>query len=533
MQDVPQPLDNALAEQSPKAESQKILPYKVAVLLLTLMFACFVAELAAVASVIWPQWNSLVLTPLLVITLVAGFYRWVWFHERWRIDDGNLSQAVMVAEIIVLAILARVIAYLVSPSDFSRDIPTIATAPIRLLLGQFPIYFITMFLTWLLGRKFARLAALLYLRPSELHPLSEDETAHAQMLFDGDRRTALSTFTDNWRFGAFVMVAVTLYILFFTDANNRASAVAIRPLLLTATSIYFVLGLIWNAWGRMRYLRTSWQSRKLQEPTSLMLHWTRYLVLLLLFAAIPAVILPGGYEIPLGWLNNLFGFINFNSGQQRGNAVPPKGLLPVTPRPTPIPRVQPHSTPGPDLSWLPILLFWVVTVVLLVYALRVLSRTGLGKFQLPNFFFLQWLATGWNFLLNLFKFNVRLKKTEALVGAEIINEDVRPGLFDFLRPDRPPADPRARIRFYYKKLLRKGAKSNLPRAKGMTPDEYARYLQSQIATPTEAAPDLYGLTDSFAEARYSPHSISAEQAEQVEQQWQRLESQIQIEKKDE
>lgn len=533
MQDAPQPADNILAglsqpENSPKAESEKILPYKAALLQIVLMFGCFVAECAALASVIWPDWNALIITPLLMATLVAGFYRWVWFHERWHVDDTNLSKAVMGAELIILAIAARIAGYLVSPADFNRDMADIVVSPISLLIGQFPIFFITMFISWWLGRKFARLAGLLYLRPSELNPLAEDEVAHAQMLFDSDRRLALSQFTDFWRFGAFFMVAPTLYILFLTAANQKASAVAIQPLLLTFTTAFFVLGLIWNAWGRMRYLRTSWQTRKFQEPANLMMSWTRYLVFLLLLAAIPAVILPGGFQIPLGWLADLLNSIHLGDGKTYGgSAQKPPALLPITPRPQQLPQPPAHSTPGPDLSGLFIVLFWIVLIAVLIFAIRLLSRTGLGKFQKSNFFLAQWLLAGWNFLLSLFKFNFRLKKVEAVAGEEIINEDVRPGLFDFLRPDRPPSDPRARVRYYYKKLLRKGAKSGLPRPKGMAPKEYASYLQNRIAAPDEAAPDLYALTDSFTEARYSSHSITQEQAEQVEQQWQRLEPHIQ------
>lgn len=508
------------------SEASQVFPYKTAAWLLTLIFGCVTAGLITTGMAFFTDWQPGLLLPLLLLAFVAGFYGRIWLLERWHVQDRPYSKAVVVAELVLLVLVARIGAYLVSLGQLATDLNGLLTDPIRLVSGTFAIYFFSMLVAWYLGRQGSQQVGFLYLRPFEIN---NDTEINSQMLFEADRRAAFNSVTSCWRWGAFVMVLLTVFALFYKNQTLNVGPLAFRPQLLTLTTLYFIVGLLWNAWGRMRYLRTMWQSRSLTEPPHIMTRWSRYLLALLALAAIPAVLLPGGYSLnPLDWLNwllSLFGTGPQGRPQNLGKRLPPipMTIVPPTIRP---PIQNKPQTPTIDLSWLPIVAFWVITVLLLIYAVRVLASTGLGRFQIPNFFLTRWLGAGWNYVLGFFRFNLRFSQLTAATNEEAINTDDRSGLFDFLRPDRPPKDPRARIRYYYKKLLRKGAKNGLARGKGMAPEEYARYLQSQVANPDEAAPDLYNLTSHFTQARYSLHPVSEQQAQAAEQIWQKLEPQI-------
>jgi hypothetical protein len=513
------------AEKAERDPDQEVLPYKVALVLLLTMLGCIAAGAITVAMALAQEWQPAFLFPLVLLLFIIGFYRWVWLHERLHVHDTQLKNGVVIGELVMLVLTARLFAYLANFNQFSQDLPAIPKDPMRLLKGEFWIYLLALLASWWFGRGAAKHASVLYLRSKEVNKKQDDEI-NSSMLVESDRYTAYTTLSVSWRWGIAVMLAFTIFVLFYREPTPNVGPLALRPQIILLTLLYFVVGLLWNAWSRLRYLRTMWQSRKLSEPPELVWRWSHYLLFLLLIAAIPALVLPAGYSFnPFGFLDGLF-----NGGPQntRTRVAPPtilSGDLGMTPL-APPPPANPSSNPI-DLSGLFTAFFWAITVMLLFYALQVLSRTGLGNFQIPNFFLTRWANTAWRFFLSLFRFDLRRQKAALAEGEGLINEDDHPGLLDFLRPSRTPHEPRARIRFYYKKLLRKGAKNGLGRPKGMTPAEYANYLRSKLANSSEAAPDLATLTERFQEARYSPHPIAEEQAQQAQQSWHNLEPKIQ------
>jgi hypothetical protein len=513
------------AEKAKHDHDQEVLPYKVALVLLLTMLGCITAGAVTVAMALWQAWQPAFLFPLVLLLFIIGFYRWVWLRDRFHIHDTQLKNGVVIGELVMLVLIARLFAYLADPNQFSQDLPAIPKDPTRLLKGEFWIYLPALLASWWFGRGAAKHVSVLYLRPKEVNKKQDDEI-NSSMLVESDRYTAYTTLSLSWRWGIVVMLAYTIFVLFYREPTPNIGPLALRPQIILLTLLYFVVGLLWNAWSRLRYLRTMWQTRKLNEPPELVWRWSRYLLFLLLIAAIPAIVLPAGYSFnPFGFLDGLFGVGPQNTSSKAIPPTPFSGDLGMTPLAPPLPANY-NSNPI-DLSGFFTALFWTITVMVLVYVLQVLSRTGLGNFRMPNFFLTRWANTTWRFFLSLFRFDIRLQKTALAEGEELINEDDHPGLLDFLRPNRTPHEPRARIRFYYKKLLRKGAKNGLGRPKGMTPAEYANYLQSKLANPTEVASDLTTLTERFQEARYSPHPIVEEQAQQAQQSWHNLEPKIQ------
>ena len=525
--DIPPPSPPEPPAEATLLATPPIFPYTIPVLWLTIMWFCVAAGGVTAGMAAWTDWQPAWLLPLLLLTFILGFYRRVWLHDRLRVQDRNYGGAVTLAGFVVVVVVARLVAYLSDTTEFAADFADVPANPIKLLYGQFLLYLVTMLIAGYLGREGARNIGQLYIRPYELQANGQGRDA---MLFDADRRDAYKGVNSAWQWGGGVMGGFVIAGLFYRNQTENVGPLDLRSQMLSLATVYFVVGLLWNAWGRMRYLRTSWQSRKLPEPPQLMWRWSRYLLVLLLIAAIPAVLIPGGYSLnPFVWLDWLLGlFKTRTQGRPSTGRPPPLVNGTEQPLPTPAPPAPPAPPPLVDLSWLPLALFWLVTVLLLIYALRVLAQTGLGRFRFPDFFLTRWLIAGWNFVLSFVRVRLRFNRQVEETGETRINADERGGLLSFLRPERAPASPRARVRYYYKKLLRKGAKNGLARRRGMAAEEYASYLQQAVANPAEATPDLTDLTSRFQEARYSPHPVSEAAAQQAEQSWQRLEPNIRL-----
>ncbi len=80
-------------------------------------------------------------------------------------------------------------------------------------------------------------------------------------------------------------------------------------------------------------------------------------------------------------------------------------------------------------------------------------------------------------------------------------------------------DPAARIRRTYQALLAWAAARNLPRAPGMTPAEYLRFL-STVLPDCQAA--LTVITAAYLQARYGPEPVPMAAADQVAGAWEQI-----------
>jgi hypothetical protein len=74
------------------------------------------------------------------------------------------------------------------------------------------------------------------------------------------------------------------------------------------------------------------------------------------------------------------------------------------------------------------------------------------------------------------------------------------------------------VRYFYLSLARRAAEGGIGRQSGETPLEY---LDDLRATWPEAGEDLEQLTDAFLEARYSAHSVEADEARTLRERWKR------------
>jgi hypothetical protein len=75
------------------------------------------------------------------------------------------------------------------------------------------------------------------------------------------------------------------------------------------------------------------------------------------------------------------------------------------------------------------------------------------------------------------------------------------------------------VLFYYLAMLRRAGEHGLPRQPQETPYEYRGTLSAILA---DADRDLASMTETFVEARYSRHKVTAEQAGWVKRWWERI-----------
>jgi len=195
------------------------------------------------------------------------------------------------------------------------------------------------------------------------------------------------------------------------------------------------------------------------------------------------------------------------------NPTPPKLQLPAE-----APAVQAAGAPQ---SWLQILLsalFWIVLLVIIVYAVgRVLrerlgGERGQGSWWSRLLAWLRGLMQQWR----AWRQAVQTRLGERLARRQGVLPHIgAPGRFLSLR--RLP--PRELVRYFYLSTLRRAERAGQPRRPAQTPYEYEAELDRTLP---ELEPDLSGLTGAFMTARYSPQPVQPEEAQAAKSFWQRI-----------
>jgi hypothetical protein len=198
----------------------------------------------------------------------------------------------------------------------------------------------------------------------------------------------------------------------------------------------------------------------------------------------------------------------------------PQQVMPVE---TPPPEGLPPATPsGIDWNLVSSVIFWLVLVVLVMIALRqyIAFHRDLSD-ELKRFKPLKWLLAAWE------RLKVNFRKANKSVGALIQSGIKRlrslgatpPSLdeWDYINPHK--LNSREKIIFYYLALVRRAREAGLPRQDGDTPYEYARSLTSNLEEGKEG---VQAITESFVEARYTRHNITAEDAHRANSTWEAI-----------
>ena len=326
-----------------------------------------------------------------------------------------------------------------------------------------------------------------------------------------------------WGGVAMLLASVAIHLVI------ASAQVVALPLL-----IYFALGIALLSQARFSVVHAGWEAQNLDVQPGIGRRWLVWTTLFLLGVALVALVLPTYYSMGplqalLAFLGIVYGVLSFVFGLILFLLMLPLTLLfpkmqmatppPLEPMPFTAPETGVVGTSPPWLEILASIVFWLVMLAIVCYAVVrfVRDRVGLraeeGEEEETWWRrFLAWLRALWR----AWRQEVQVR----LTGRRVLREFGRPittRLTRFFFPGR--LSPREQLRYFYLSVERRAAEAGQPRKSGETPYEYHGVLEEQFP---EVEPDMEGLTESFVVARYSNQPVYQEDAQAVRPLWQRI-----------
>jgi hypothetical protein len=482
--------------------------------LATLVQLCLVAGLLATLSVqnfdVTVAGDRLWRIAFLSIVFIGMVYRGRWLAEREGYDTGFLYWFL---KLLAIVLLARLSPYVVNPAQLSLDLPRWFTSATAIFDPGFMIHLLLTFATFRYGERFGRSLLLLYPRPQEV--LAEKggmATGSVGFREDVDHPFYYKELKRLVLIGGIVQ-AIAICIIGGGIKNPTED-----PGLLLQAQImfgYIVFSLIFLSLIRLRYLRTNWYLADLREPPGLGNRWVNSFIIFAVVVGLLLFLVPTNLGLPS--LNvGLFERAGQNGelNQEQGPPPPPK---------------QPEPPPNPNRfefpPWiLPTLLtvMGILGFIGLVLVLRYMPWLGRNRPKLQalrlNLAKLgeALLATGRGFVNWLLSIFGRRKPDEPYTSGG--QGTTRRSFFDRFRREKLPDHPREQVRFYYRQTLRRANKAGYARRADQTPHEFADYLSPKLPQ-TEAVPqpdaELERLNSAYEEARFSPHPVPPEVADET------------------
>ena len=349
-----------------------------------------------------------------------------------------------------------------------------------------------------------------------------------------DRQALLARFTQRWIGGGVLMLMLTAGSQIGGGSNGffAIARQSIDPLVIGASVIYFLIGLILIAVGRLAVLRAQWQIERIPAESSIARNWPIYTGGLLLIAGLIAAVLPLGgtfrlaqilgwiiqtlYLIVFGILGLILAFISQFLPEGQPEAVPePSG--PISP-----PQFAPATDQAAVPPWIGGTIFWIILAVLLGYAAYLyLQERGVNFAWLRQFW--ERLVQAWRGLWSEFD-EWRASAVAASPGQEEQPQNRRgPRWWRRLQLGR--MSPSERIRYFYLTTLDQAQAQGVGRKPGETPLRFAPRLEEKI--PEADDKPFSQLTDEFVEIQYAGRSVDDESASYAQRLWQRIQQALQ------
>jgi hypothetical protein len=493
------------------------------------MVACLTTPLVLGLHWLIPEWDGTYFLIFVFLASLEGILSERALKKR-RITGwayfGSRS-----AEALILLLLLKLANYV--PLGFDQllaEAQLWATDPYR-FLGARDLFLGTFFLVLWIGSLYvARMVKELDDTEGKGSP-PEDKTSFEYYLWltqpsvIRDRQETLAWLTETVLWGGVAMLLASVAIHLFM-ISAKALAVPIM--------VYFALGIALLSQARFSVAYAGWRAQNIAVQPGVPRRWLVWAVLFLLGVALVALMLPTYYSMGplralLAFLGMVYGVLSFVLGLILYLLTLPLALLfprmetatppPLEPMPFGAPEAGAGSASPPWLEILASIVFWLVVLAIVGYAVVrfVRDRVGLpaeeGEEERSWWGrFLAWLRALWR----AWRQEVQVR----LTGRRILRESSRPitaRLARFFFPGRLP--PREQLRYFYLSVERRAAQAGQPRRSGETPYEYHGVLEERFP---EVEPDLDGLTESFVVARYSNRPVHREDAQAVRPLWQRI-----------
>lgn len=493
------------------------------------MGACLTAPLVLVLQWLIPEWNGTYFFLFAFLASLEGILSERALEKRRITGWAYLGSRA--AEALILMLLLKLANYIPLGFDQLLDEAQLwATDPYQFLSWRDLTLGTAFLVLWIGSLRVGRMAKELDYTEGK-GPPPEDKTSFAYYLWltepsmIRDRQDTLAWLTGMILWGGVAMLLASVAIhLFVTSAKSLAV-----PIL-----VYFALGIALLSQARFSVTYAGWSAQNIDVQPSVPRRWLVWAVLFLVGVALVALILPTYYS--MGPLRALLAFLGIVIGVLSFVvslilfllALPLAFLSPGMETPT-FPQLEPQPFGAPETGavsasppWLEMLasiVFWLVVLAIIGYAVfRFLrDRVGLrdeGEEVEGRWWdrFLAWLRALWR----AWRREIQVR----LVSRRVAREDRRPvtaRLARFFFPGRLP--PREQLRYFYLSAERRAAQAGQPRRSSETPYEYHGVLEERFP---EVESDLEGLTESFVVARYSNQPVHREDAEAVRPLWQRI-----------
>ena len=491
--------------------------------LIVAMIMCLNYSLVNFARLINPAWRGTYFLLGMLLTAVEAIYSYRAL-KRWRMRGRSLLQY-RLAEATVLIILLKLL-------SFAAKLP----AQIWLELWgiwQNPLSFITVEFYMMLG-----LAMISWIVAT--FSIDDFEALYDPYTFRTDKILPFHDLLSRFFWGGIFLVIISGVSQIIARAGVSSLADWQRPTIggiVFNVMLYFMLGLILLSQANLTRLLVRWRVQKLTVAPDLIRQWGKYALVFLVILTGFVFLLPTTYT--LGFLETAAVGVRFLLSLLFFLAqlvvflitLPFVWLLSLLTQ-TPIEQTFLNPPPPPVFDspdsgkaspWLEVLrslIFWLMTLALIGYLLKIYLQDHTDLFEpLKRYRLFNWIITLlkslWGQLTGLARLGLELlprsktpprKKDDVLTG----------GSLGWLRQR---LSPRERILAYYRNVLRRVASQGRGRKLSQTPYEYQPDLSQTIP---DAQSEIEGLTNTFVQARYSQATFDQDQAQVVKQQWQRI-----------
>jgi hypothetical protein len=469
--------------------------------------------------------------------------RWLGDPQRRYVNRAGYRAA----EFVAIAVVLRVLSWLAG--DGFPDAETVRgylLAPLSFLDGVYLVYLLCAGWGWERAIRFSSLFLQLRLTHAEVDyyslPLQQRKERYPDRPIDRERPYVFADLTRSWLGGGFLLAIFAAMTSIDIPASlegefavRSIGRLGLRPEILFALLVYFLVGLWLLSQARLSMVRARWLADGVASRPGVIASWHRASMLLLLLVAVIAAFLPIGSTFAAATILNtiiaviaagiqilfyvlslisLFLASLFFTGEQ-----PPEVLPTPEPQPTPMPTPEPapvSETPALIIGGL----FWILVGAVALIALIVFLRDR--GVQLPEGALARWWQTvrSWfNRLLHGATQNLAgagravARRLRTVRGPEGSGQSP----WRFIRVNALP--PREQVRYYYLSTVRRAGEQGVNRADSETPSEYARDLKENWP---EAQQEIDALTAAFLEARYSPRQFESEDVSPVKAVWKRV-----------
>ena len=502
------------------------------------MVACLTAPLVVFFQLLLPGWDGTYFVLFAFFASLEGILSERALQKRRITGWGYLASRA--AEALIFLLLLKLANYI--PLGFEQllaDAQIWASDPYQFASGL-DLFTGSLFLALWLGSLYvARMARELDAEEAK-EPPPPDKTSTEYYLWltkpsvVRDRQQVLGMLAEFFLWGG-IMMLLAATVMHFLVSSIRALAVP--------TLLYFALGIALLSQARFGVNYAGWQVQGITVQPGITRRWLLWAAVFLVGVALVALLLPTYYTMGplnalLALISMLYAAFSFFIGLIVFLFTLPLLLLnPNMERPEP-PQMGPLAFPTPETAasagsppWLEILasvVFWVVLLAIIIYAVRRVIRDRFGAVgeaePAPGTWwgrFLAWLRALWQRWWGWGQeVQVRIGQRRAAREGEGAKAT---GLHRFFFPGRLP--PRELIRYFYLSAARRAGQVGQPRRPGQTPYEYQEALDRQFP---ELEPDLEGLTEAFVEARYSSRTMVKQEAEAVKPLWQRIKAALRL-----